>query len=204
MGRGIGAYSGGSIQQIQGAQAVITMPSSFPSVLSGQITTGYVAVTNAPAIVQAGFAFEPSVSSVNPHHYLGYRASNTSYQEIRLLSGPAKSASTTYTVKKESGYWKGYYNGSLIGSTNTNVSPIKVEYLNETYDDAEKWMGTSSSNPLKFSQVQYWDGSASSSDTSKWVWRKPSLQFMNDGASGINYNNYSSSGYWTSYDLGGI
>lgn len=65
-------------------------------------------------------------------------------------------------------------------------------------------MGTSISNPLKFSLVQYWDGSASSTDSSKWVWKKPTLNFINEGSSGINSGNYNSSGFWTSYDLGGV
>jgi hypothetical protein len=200
-------YTNGTYQTVQGAQAVITLPSSFPTVSSGQMSTAYVAVTNAPAIAQAGLAFEPSVSNVNPHYFLGHRPVGGIYAEIRLQSGPSTSSAVTYVIKKESGSWKGYYNGNLIGSTTDTVTPVKVEYFNETYDDGQRWLGTSSSNPLKFSSVQYWDGSASGSDTSKWVWRKPSLSssdFLFNGDSGITYSNYSSSGYWTSWYSGGV
>lgn len=200
------SFVNGTYQTVQGAQALIVMPSSWPSVSSGQMTTAYAAVTNAPAIAQVGMAIEPSVSSVNPHHYLGHRPVGGTYSEIRLLSGPSKSSSVTYVIKKESGAWKGYYNGNLVGSTTDTISPLAVEYFNETYDDGQKWLGTSSSK-LKFMDVQYWDGSASSSDTSKWVWKKTPLtstDYLDDGDSAIDYSTYSTNGYWTSWYGGGV
>lgn len=200
-------YTNGTYQTVQGAQARITLPGSFPSVTSGQMSTAYVAVTNGTAIAQVGFAFEPSVSSVNPHHYLGNRPIGGTYSEVRLLSGPSTSTGVTYLLQKESGYWKGYHNGTLVGSTNANVAPVSVQYFNETYDDAEKWIGTSnssSSTRLQFSSVKYWDGSLSGSDISKWVWRIPALNFIDDGDADIDSSNYGTGAYWTSWRGGGV
>ncbi|MBB3111983.1 hypothetical protein FHS18_004051 [Paenibacillus phyllosphaerae] len=197
---GYGTYSTSPTQIVQGAKATITTPSSFPSLTTAQATSAWVAVanTNTGAIAQVGFASEPAVSSVNPHYFYGSIPTGGNYSEIRAATGPATSTSLSYVIQKENGYWKGYANGNLIASTNTNVAPNSPQYANETYDDSPVWYGTSTSK-LKFSSVQFWNGSASSTDTSKWVWSKPSLTFGNYTGTEMDTSNWASGSYWTSW-----
>ncbi|MDQ6418899.1 hypothetical protein RB620_05535 [Paenibacillus sp. LHD-117] len=204
-------YPTSPVQHVQGARATITTPSSFVSVSSGQMTSAWVAVVGSSGnLAQMGFASEPSVTSVNPHYFFGVIDTSqpplSQYSEVIGTTGPSTSTSITFTVKKENGSWRAYRSNSptFFAGTNTSIGPDRVQYYNESYDDAQKWYGTSSSK-LKFSAVQFWDGSASASasDTSKWIWKKPNIPnnyFFNEGTgTSLDYSTWSSSSTWTSW-----
>ncbi|WP_146767214.1 hypothetical protein [Paenibacillus sp. YN15] len=203
-------YSTSPIQYVQGARATITTPSTFPYAISGQMSTVWVAVVNSSngALAQMGFASEPSVTSVNPHYFFVVvnpaNPPGSQYSEITGLTGPSTSSTQTFSVVKESGTWKGYRSGSTVffAGTSVTISPNSTQYYNETYDDSPVWFGTSSSK-LKFANVQYWDGSASASDTSKWIWKKPNIpssNFINEGTgTSIDTSSWSSDSTWYSW-----
>jgi hypothetical protein len=151
------------------------------------------------ALAQAGFAIEPDLTSVNPHYFFGYVTSTGAYYETAATTGPATGSNIQYKVKKVNGYWAGYYGTTLIDSTNSTVAPTGVQYFNENDSTTVKYIGTSTSK-LKFASVQYWDGSASASDTTTWVWKKPSLTPDNDANSAIDWTAWSSNSSWYSWD----
>lgn len=191
----------GSTQVVQGATTTIVTPNVYPTITSGQATSAWSAVGNLStgAIAQVGFAFEPGVASIDPHYFFGYIPTGGSYHEVDSNVGPARGSSHSYTVKKSSGYWVGIVDSSTISSTAANVSPDCVQYLNENDSSSTRYMGTST-DKLLMSGAQYWDGSASASESTSWVWKKPLLNFTNSTYSAIDKSSWSSSGYWFSWD----
>lgn len=190
------------IQTVQGASFDVTTPSSYPSLPSGDVTSEWCAVQSYAyaSIAQVGFASEPTASSVNPHYFYGDIPISGTYFEWDLASGPATSSTTNYKVQKENGYWAGYAGSTQVYSTNANVTPDSVAFDNETDSTAPYYYGTSTSK-MTLANAMLWDGSASSSNTSYWVWSKPSLIQSGPGTgSSIDFSTWSSSSYWTSWN----
>ncbi|MCD9022087.1 hypothetical protein [Cohnella silvisoli] len=192
----------GPIQVVQGAQATIVTPNNYPSITGSEMTTAWSAVGNytTMTIAQTGFAFEPDLGIQDPHYFFGWMPNSSTYHEVTSTVGPARGSSHVYIVKKSSsGYWEGYVGSTLISSTNASIAPNCIQYYNENDSSSTSYIGTST-DKMKIESVTYWDGSASSSDMSKWVWKKPTLTFTNDTGSSISTSNWSSSGYWYSWD----
>lgn len=199
---GANAFVGGKAPQsyIQGAKADIKTPDNYPSIASPDWTSAWVLLKNNSTgnLAQTGFLFD-EYKNAYPRYFVGY-IQNGYYGESFGTWGPAKGSTHTYTIKKVNGKWAGYVDSTLIESQPYEVSPTQVEFFNENDVSSVSYLGKST-DKLKFSNVYYWDGSASTSDTSKWVWRKPNMIFPSPHTnSAIDTSNWSSGGYWYSWD----
>lgn len=201
-GGGTNSFATSPIQVVQGARVTITSPSSWPTVLSGQVTSAWAAVGNPSlgTIAQVGYAIEPFVSSTSPHYFYGEISAGGSYYEYDVAYGPATSSVHTFEIAKLSGYWSGTIDGGAFIADSPSVTPTQVQFMNETDTSGAIYLGTTTSK-LKMANAQYWNGSASSSNTALWVWTTPTMNFTAGTGSQLDNTQWAANKYWTSSKL---
>lgn len=150
-----------------------------------------VTVAGTAKYTQVGWAVDPDFGTIYARYF--YQSCdgnlNNAYEAVSW-TGPAWNTWHNYSVLKNgSGYWVGKADDAVIGSQQFSMSPNRVEYYNENDSSSTQYIGTSD-NKLEFAQVYYYDGS----------WKKPSLSFSHATNSSIDTTNWSSNGYWYSWD----
>ncbi len=174
-----------NLTDLSGAAAHIWTPQNDPYVAPypKYFSTAWVMVQDQTSdnLSQVGWAYEPSLMSVR--HYFYGEFTNGVYGEKDFTYGPASESWEPYQVAIEGSNWVGRVNGVEVGSSSTGWSPMAAFYAEEVNSSSNYYYG-SSSDPVKYQDVEYLNGSANS-------WIVPQIsQWYQDSYAGYDYSQW--------------